>query len=148
LPFFQSLLDADNAGAKELRSALRDACRDDQHAAETINRWLRGHAQLPTPADLYAAAREVSEEGRIVEDARRAERRKKCAACDGTGWCPVYELITWESRGDGLFRREERIGREQYETLRRTKLGGMGVQMVYSGVTRCACSPVVAKEAA
>lgn len=142
LPFFQSLLESEMAGAKELHSALRDACRDDQHACETVSRWIRGHGQLPTPADFYATAREVAEEGRIVQDARVAERRRKCRMCDGTGWCPVYELVTWESRGEGTFRRTERIGVEQYETLRRTKLGGLGVQEVYSGVTRCACSPV------
>ncbi len=141
LPFFQSLLNNEMAGAKELQAALRDACRDDQHGCDTVSRWLRGHSQLPTPADFYQTAHEVAEEGRIVRDARVAQKRSKCRQCDGTGWMPVYELVTWESRAEGAYRRMERIGPEQYSTLRRTKLGGLGVQEVYSGVTRCACSP-------
>ncbi len=109
LPFFAQLLESDKAGAKELQVALREACRDDQHASETVSRWLRGHSQLPTPADLYSSAREVAEEGRIVQDARSAERRRKCRFCDGTGWSVVYELVTWESRGEGTYRRTENI---------------------------------------
>jgi hypothetical protein len=101
LPFWRQL---EPAGRDEIIVALARYADDDAHAARIVDAWLRESRELPTPADIRAAARGTHQ-------SERRNLHDKCRICGGTGW-EHYLLIPAHTNSLGQYveKREVRAG--------------------------------------
>ena len=115
---------------EELINALASVSRDVAHAGGIVSKWLESSPNAPTPADLWQLGR--------TTDREENPRYWTCSNCNGTGWAPEWQLITWT---DGTHKSVQRITREQFAELKQLVSGTVGDQIVreaYDYCTACA----------
>lgn len=122
------------AGVIELSSSLMEVSDDDAHCERIISSWVRQNRWMPTPVDLEDIAQSTRRnDGRTVGDA-------SCKACKGTGFRPVWVLVTITRHPNGEVRGSEmaEIGPQvAYDLM--PKLADNESQSVGQAVAPCYC---------
>lgn len=84
---------------KELRDALLAVAEGPDQARSIVTKWLTGHSDYPTPADIYDIGRQLKQEAIL-----KAVLPDACSLCrESPGYIRVTQILP-----DGIYKGEER----------------------------------------
>ncbi len=120
---------------REILAALMESADDDAHCERIITAWVRSNRWMPRPSEIEETA----------EATRRSEPRptgkSSCRQCKGTGFRPVWVLVTITRHPNGEVKGSElaEIGPQVAHELSK-KLVGNESQTVANAVGPCGCN--------
>lgn len=120
---------------KVLADTLRKLTENEHELHQLVTAWCEFSEYSPTEAGLRTQLSALREAQQPPEDFKSP----KCRICGGTGYSPLWWLVTMHRHPNGSNHEQtEYITEEQYHDLRRKLVRDeKWEQQVYSGVQRC-----------